>query len=216
MHFDSNADTTLHLQFTNVDTRQTPTVFTFPAGYQRIRSKQSFDEISRNGRFLAGMASHSSGDQIIFALNIGTRALPGNNVVQEPTYVRVLNWMGDHISCQGLTGVCLITTYSDPSNGWQPLEGELFLQYTDGSVLRLAHHRSGECGYWVQPRATLSRNGRYIVFASDWAQETGQHSCNSSYELGAGDAYVIDLQAGGEPPPPFSPIAFLYLPTVRH
>lgn len=75
IHFDDNADTTLRLQFTDVTTGQTTTVFTFPANYERIRSNQSFDEISRDGRFLAGMASLSGGDQMLFSLNLATGTL---------------------------------------------------------------------------------------------------------------------------------------------
>ncbi|MCP5097687.1 MAG: hypothetical protein GY943_19240, partial [Chloroflexi bacterium] len=227
IHFDSNEDTTLRLQFTNVTNGQTSTVFTFPATYERIRSNQSFDEISRNGRYLAGMASLSNGDQMLFVLNLdtmtlgaemalsadlyagacaadpqwgelepdwvgvsplgnylvvqwvrdgttrcsgletfnlttgafvgrvydghqhgdlgimpdgtteffmtfelyhpsgnlslGIRQLPGNAIVQDPTYIRTMDWVGDHISCQGLAGACLITTISDGSNGQQAL-----------------------------------------------------------------------------------------------
>ncbi|MEZ4591961.1 MAG: hypothetical protein R3D55_12595 [Chloroflexota bacterium] len=316
IHFDDNADTTLRVQFTDVTTGQTSTVFTFPAPYQRIRSNQSFDEISRDGRFLAGMASLSDGDQMLFALNLetgtlgaelrlsanlyggpcapdptwgevepdwvgvsplanylvvqwtrdgttrcsgletfdistgafvgrvydghqhgdlgvmadgtteffmtyelyhpsgnlalGYRLLPGNATVQAPVYLRTLDWMGDHISCQGPAGVCLITTISDNGNGWQPLEGELFLQYLDGSVERLAHHRSSGCGYWVQPRASLSRDGRFVIFATDW----GSGICSSPVDLGAGDPYLIDLGSSG-PPPDFTPVAWNYLPHVQ-
>ena len=75
IHFDDNSDTTLRLQFTDVTNGQTTTVFTFPSLYERIRSNQSFDEISRNGRYLAGMASLSDGDQMLFTLNIETGTL---------------------------------------------------------------------------------------------------------------------------------------------
>lgn len=315
IHFDDNADTTLRVQFTNVTTGQTTTVFTFPAPYERIRSNQSFDEISRNGRYLGGMASLSDGDQMLFALNIetgtlgaqlrlsadlyggpcapdpqwgevepdwigvsplanymvvqwtrdgtercsgletfdittgafvgrvydghqhgdlgvmadgvteffmtyelyhpsgllslGYRTLPGNATVQDPVYLRTMDWIGDHISCKGPDGVCLITTIVDTGNGWQPLEGELFLQYLDGSVERLTHHRSSGCGYWVQPRGSLSRDGRYAIFATDW----GSGNCASPLDLGAGDAYLIELQ-GSSPPPGFTPTAWVYLPLV--
>ena len=105
----------------------------------------------------------------------------------------MLNWgIGEHISCRGPRGVCLVTTGSPASNGWNPFEAELFLQYTDGSVLRLAHHRSSNCGYWVQPRATISRDGRYVVFASDWGREK---DCG---DMGRGDPYIIDLLANSE------------------
>jgi hypothetical protein len=69
-------------------------------------------------------------------------------------------------------------------------------------VLRLAHHRSTRCGYWVQPRASMSRDGRYVVFASDWGQATGGNSCAGGNDLGRGDPYIIDLGASRPPDPP--------------
>lgn len=65
---------------------------------------------------------------------------------------------------------------------------------------RLVHHRSSSCAYWVQPRASLSRDGRYVIFASDWQQETGVNGCDTEKYLGRGDAYVIDLGATTAPP----------------
>ena len=101
-------------------------------------------------------------------------------------------WLGAHISGQGPDGVFLVTASHDASNGWGAIEGEIYLQYTNGQVLRLAHHRSTEDGYWVQPRASISRDGRYVVFASDWGRNTG----------GLGDPYIIDLGITTPPPPP--------------
>jgi hypothetical protein len=138
---------------------------------------------------------HPSGNEAL-----GVRTLPGTSTVSPPTYVQELDWIADHISCQGPHGVCLVTTYDNETGGWSALEGELFLQYTDGSVLRLAHHRSSGCGYWVQPRASISRDGRYVVFASDWGQETGTDSCGGGNDLGAGDPYIIDLSASCDLP----------------
>ena len=78
-----------------------------------------------------------------------------------------------HISCQGSAGVCLVSKGSSLGDAWQAMDGELLLVYADSTVaqphlLRLAHHRASGCGYWVQPRASLSLDGRYAVFASDW------------------------------------------------
>jgi hypothetical protein len=148
---------------------------------------------------------HPSGN-----LALGYRELPGTTPVQEPTYVRVMDWVGDHISCQGPPGVCLVTTWGDPGDGWSALEGEIFLQYLDGSVARLAHHRSSNCGYWVQPRASLSRDGRFAIFASDWAY--GDDDSCGALALGAGDPYLVDL--GGDAPPPPEDVNYLYLPAV--
>jgi hypothetical protein len=300
VHFDSNEDTTVRLQLTDVDTGDTSTLFTFPDGYVRVRSNQSFDELSEDGRWLAGLAATADDDQMIFALNIengelgaqlsladlydrfcqpdpewgviepdwigvsplgntlvvqwprdgvarcsgmetfdiqtgefigwvydghqhgdlvlradgvteyfmtfelyhpsgnlsiGARALPGGETASEPEYVQEMDWVGEHISCRGAPGLCLVTTFANPDDGWSPLEGELFLQYVDGSVLRLAHHRSTSCGYWVQPRASLSRSGLYAIFTSDWGQDTGENSCSGGSDLGRGDVYVIDLTA---------------------
>jgi hypothetical protein len=101
-----------------------------------------------------------------------------------------------------MRGECLVTAGSDPANGWGPFEAELFLQRTDGTVLRLAHHRSTSCGYWVQPRASVSRDGRYVVFASDWGRETGRSGCSGGDDLGRGDVYIIDLMGGRANTPP--------------
>lgn len=303
VHYDSNADTTLRVQYTNVDTLQTTTVFAFPAPYERIRSNQSFDELSKDGRWMAGMASLADGNQMIFALDldnlevgaqftvselyagpcesdpdwpeaepdwigvsplghylvvqwardgttrcsgletfdlqtgefvgriyeghqhgdlgvdsdgleffmtfelaapppdndrpaIGLRALPGTSTASSPTYLQVLDWgNAEHISCQGPPGACLVTAGTWDANGWTAFEGELFLQYTDGRVLRLVHHCSSSCGYWVQPRASISRDGRYAVFASDWGRRL---DCG---DLGRGDPYIMDLSAGTTPTP---------------
>jgi len=303
VHFDSNADPVVRLQFTDLDTLSTTTVFTFPTQYEYVRVNQSFDELSEDGRWLAGMVTRSDGASVLFALDLqnltlgaqlpipdlytgpcesdpqwpeaepdwvgvsplgnylvvqwtrdgttrcsgletfdlqtgvfvgrvydghqhgdlgvdsdgvteifmtfemsapppnndrtalGVRQLPGTSTVSPPTYVQVLDWgSGEHISCRGTHGACLVTGDTWDTNGWGPFEGELFLQYTDGSVLRLAHHRSSSCGYWVQPRASISRDGRYVVFASDWGQETGTDSCSGD-SLGGGDPCIIDLQA---------------------
>ncbi|MEW6213037.1 MAG: cadherin-like domain-containing protein, partial [Acidobacteriota bacterium] len=127
--------------------------------------------------------------------SIGVRRFPGTASVTPPSYVQLIDWgNGEHISCRGSRGECLVTAGSDPANGWGPFEAELFLQRTDGTVLRLAHHRSTSCGYWVQPRGSVSRDGRYVIFASDWGRETGRDGCSGGQELGRGDVYIIDLR----------------------
>ncbi len=302
VYFDSNEDETLRVMFTNVDTLQTSTYYTFPSSYLRIRGNQSFDELSEDGVWLGGMMTRSDGANVIFSLNLesqtlgaliplpdlyasscqpdptwgelepdwvgvsplgryimvqwqrdgtsrcsglesydiqsgafagrvydghqhgdlgimpdgdteffmtfelaapppdndrpalGLRLLPGNSTVAEPEFLQVLDWgNAEHISCRGPWGICLITAGSDSGNGWNPFEGELFLQYTDGSVRRLIHHRSSSCGYWVQPRASISRDGNFVIFASDWGMQSGQGSCDSLTD-GQGDPFLIDLR----------------------
>lgn len=310
VHYDSNEDTTVRVQYSQLDSLQTNTIFTFPAQYQYIRSNQSFDELSRDGQWTAGMVSREDGAMVIFALNLQTatlgailplpdlysgpcqpdpqwgqlepdwvgvsplgrylvvqwprdglarcsgletfdlesgvftgrvsdshqhgdlgllpdgqteifvtfeiyhpsgqlaiayRLLPGEATVSQPVYLQTLDWMAAHISCQGPAGVCLVTTEADPSNGWQALEGEIYLLYSDGSVRRLSHHRTSNCGYWVQPRASLSADGRYAIFASDW----GQASCGGNFPLGQGDPYLVEWNM-----PVFIGSDFVYLPII--
>jgi len=297
IHFDDNSDTTIRVQLSNVDTLTTTTLFTFPAPYERLIVNRSSDELSEDGRWLAGVATRSDGAWVIFAFDIqnralgaqlpipdlypdscapdpdygeippdwvgvsplgrylvvqwvrdgtarcsgletfnlqtgafvgrvydghqhgdlgvqpdgnteffmafelyhpngnlwlGIRELPGISSVSPPTYVQELDWgNGEHISCRGPNGACLVTAGSDPANGWTAFEAELFLQYTDGGVLRLAHHRSSSCGYWVQPRASISRDGRYAIFASDWGR---QLDCGDPI-FGRGDPYMVELSS---------------------
>ncbi|HEV8718120.1 MAG TPA: hypothetical protein VGX03_35550, partial [Candidatus Binatia bacterium] len=126
--------------------------------------------------------------------------LPGTATQAEPHYVQLLDWkaLTSHISCQGPPGVCLISATSWPQatccrSGWQPFQQEIYLQYLSGGtqpnygpVVRLAHHRSSEEGYWAQPHATLSQDGHYVLFGSDWGIDAGQEHV---------DPYLIELSA---------------------
>lgn len=308
VHFDSNEDETLRLQQTDVAGGAVEAVFTFPSEYERVRGNQSFDEISRTGEWLAGMAATSSG-QTIFAFNLaegrlgveldldelyrgrcapdpqwgnlepdwigvsplgnwlmvqwaaagtdrcngleafdietgeftgrvtaghphGDLALlsdgttevfvttelsgppPGDNFVggqpgdgdvdgnypalsyrtlpgppsgeQEPSYLYLTDWILEHVSCRGPSGWCLATFVESLANGAaDPLEGELVLFRLDGEgIARLGHHRSSSGGYWQQPRASISNDGRYVIFDSDW---------KGGGPPGPPAVYVIDL-----------------------
>jgi hypothetical protein len=294
VHFDTNADADVTIQMTDVERGATTDLTTLP-GLVRIDVNRSFDELSQDGRWLAGLGYQEDESPAIFAwdleagrfgaylplfemfeercepdptwgvlfpdwiapsplgtylvvqwerggpvacggletfdprsgefvgrvydghqhsdlgvsvdgreflmvyetyhpsgmASIGVRWLPGTATVGEPTYVLVLpDWFGGHISCQGPPGQCLITTSPVPDNGWQPLEAEIFLLSLDGTVRRLAHHRSSDCGYWTQPHGTLSRDGTMAAFNSDW----GAATCGPANEgLGTADAYVLEL-----------------------
>lgn len=120
-----------------------------------------------------------------------------------------LDWSHSmHISCQGPVGInwCVAGTYNGESNGWQQFEGEIFKVYLDsidaypaGSgpsnphIERLAHHRSNPvvCGdnYWLQPHASINRDGTQIIFGSHWRSAT----C-------APEAYILELTGAGAIP----------------
>lgn len=59
---------------------------------------------------------------------------------------------------------------SDWQSRWKPRNNELLLVKLDGSERRrLAHHRSRVNGdYWWQPRASISRDGRFALFDSNF------------------------------------------------
>ncbi|MBS3167981.1 hypothetical protein J4216_02570 [Candidatus Woesearchaeota archaeon] len=104
-----------------------------------------------------------------------------------------------HLSCQGAPGVCVVT--SEPEIKGNPFDDEIYLVYLDSDVQRgdnsnakvrrLAHTRlddtscevDGEFSYRMQPQASISRDGSYVVFASNWGK------CgDASY------SYLIDLR----------------------
>jgi len=329
--FDDNGDSTLRLEQLNVDSGSVTPLFTFPANYQTIVTVSSSDELSNDGRWLAGLATTPSGN-VIFSLNIeesitqfqlvgtqvpisdlfqptgsceiytdidengqpivygavdpdwiGVSPLGNYLIVQwerdgttpcsglelrniqtgalianirdrhdhgslgltadgreaflsimgespensqlpalaywelgdrssNPHFLLTIPWNLDHVSCVGPRGICAVTSYYAEGNQRQVFDGEIYLIGFDRSVKRLLHHRSSECGYWVQPRASISRDGRYIVFDSDLQIETGgQTSCERLNTLeGGGEVYIIDLGAaptlgGGSPPAQCSP-----------
>ena len=303
VHFDSNADSRVLLQETNLDDLSTTTLFAFPERYQTVLGSMSWEEMSRDGVWTAAALVRDDDETVITSLNLDSktlgaelaiqdlfasacepdpvwgvlepdwigvsplgnylvvqwardgvdrcsgletfdlatgdfvgrvydghqhgdlgvdsdgeseffmttefsspednnrpalaiRSLPGTETVSEPDYLRVMDWADlDHISCQGPHGVCLVSwgRSDDPE---QPLKDEIFMIRTDGSVVRLVHHQSSKCGYWVQPRASISRDGSLAVFASDWGAATGAESCASEFDLRLSDPYIIEIPTG--------------------
>ncbi len=55
-------------------------------------------------------------------------------------------------------------------------DNEIFQLATDGSnrVRRLAHHRSVAVTYEAQPKANISRDGRFVAFTSNWGRAGGR------------------------------------------
>jgi hypothetical protein len=74
-------------------------------------------------------------------------------------------------------------------------EDEIVLTRVDGTaVYRLAHARSRSSeGYWAEPRAALSRDGKYVIFTSTMAYPNG---CPSNMHVPGEclDVYLIKVQ----------------------
>ena len=57
-----------------------------------------------------------------------------------------------------------------------PFDNEIVQVATDGSnrVRRIAHHRSVVSIFEDQPKASISRDGRYVAFTSNWGTIGGR------------------------------------------
>jgi hypothetical protein len=90
-----------------------------------------------------------------------------------------------------------------PTGYWGYLTNEVDLISLDGSkIYRLVHHRSrpGASDYWKSSRACLSRDGKYVVYDSDYGM--GQNTPVTDYT----DVYLINTGVAGSasvaPQPP--------------
>lgn len=105
-----------------------------------------------------------------------------------------------HISCrnQRMPGWAFVSTYWDglgqrPDDAPIAFENEVFALSLQSSVAtpvvrRLAHTRMNErADYFDEPHATVSRDGRMVLFASNF----GQYVSDEEYD----DTYAIDLRS---------------------
>ncbi|MBI2438610.1 MAG: hypothetical protein HYV36_07355 [Lentisphaerae bacterium] len=288
--FDSNdtgsGNVTVVVEKVNVRTGSRSALMTLPGTYERVSAAISWEEMSRDGRWLGAYLYQADGNMRFVAIDVRNRTLGAQLSVSGdggPNWVAaspsgqylVIQWNGDgaeryrgvelynittgayvghvaehrqhgdmgydengneiyvttyfgnsllltttrfpgsvnfsagydkvildtgwdhvgHISCQGPNGVCVL---SGDGNAGQPFAGEIYLVYTAGTaadngqnsqalVRRLAHHRSSNCEYYHQPQPTMSLDGRYVIFASDWGV------CDNG-----ADDYIIDLWSMNE------------------
>lgn len=79
------------------------------------------------------------------------------------------------------------------TNNWKLYEDELVLARIDGKVIfRLAHARSRSAeGFWAEPRAAISRDGKYVIFDSNMAY--AENGCPRGLEDCA-DVYLIRVR----------------------
>lgn len=85
-------------------------------------------------------------------------------------------------------------SFQEPSTkNWRLYEDEIVLARVDGgAIYRLAHARSRSAeGYWAQPHAAISRDGRFVVFTSNMAYPNG---CPTGMHAGeCSDVYLIKV-----------------------
>jgi hypothetical protein len=124
------------------------------------------------------------------------------------------NWIvvsGEDNSSPGAASYPLAANWNQPTpptnnpnsaGYWGYLTNEILLLNLDGSkVYRIAHHRSrpGASDYWKETRASVSRDGKYVVFDSDFG--LGQNTPVTDYT----DVFLISTGIGlgaTKPAPP--------------
>jgi hypothetical protein len=126
---------------------------------------------------------------------------------QETELLRVSPLFDQHISCRNekRREYCFISTFDyidrliDDSLSWLPFEDEVFALKLDGSgeVERIAHHHSRRYSpltpdpdnsvYWAEPHATADRDGRRVLFGSNWRE--------SMQNVSSVDAWVVDFSS---------------------
>src|SRR6185503_13123798 len=100
---------------------------------------------------------------------------------------------GNHVSMLANDdGWAMISNFNIGSVPAGVFHNEIFQVATDGSgrVRRIAHHRSVYYSYYDQPRANISRDGRFAAYTSNWGSRTRR------------DVFIVRISAGGSAPPP--------------
>lgn len=116
-----------------------------------------------------------------------------------------LNWsIADHVSLRADSERFVVASTYAGDGRFHAFEDEIYLAYLDGSgFVRLAHTRSFENNpdegerYWAQPRATVDRGGRWVV----WTSDLGSSSRTDVLLL----EIPAELRPQAAPPPPPAP-----------
>lgn len=178
-----------------------------PYSTARYRGVEVYDSNMRFVRQLVAWMAHGdlcrdgNGDAVLVQSNAPSPAPHQNShwLVSHrirdgrETYLQRLTWeQVPHVSCNqrgpsSRAVVSLYVPYNPSASRFVAFDNEIYLLALDGSreVRRLAHHRSVPQGsYFYESRASESRSGRYIVFASNFGKSlTGSADYTDTYLL---------------------------------
>lgn len=186
------------------------TITWYQAGTSRYTGIELFDrnmvfqrQLTRAGGHMDVTRDTDGSEVLVWASSADPAPLCDNGVVKvrlsdaRQTCLTELDWsLGIHVSCPDADGACIVSTYApadpSPSGNWPAYTNEVFQVNLDGSeVRRLAHHRSRPYnGYNYMARATVSRDGRRVVYSSNFGR---QESSGAPTEYS--DAYLISVAA---------------------
>jgi len=101
---------------------------------------------------------------------------------------------------------------------WRPWDDEVLAIQTDGGadgahVYRFAHHRSDvrndqaplQTSFWYLPRPNVSRDGRWVLFTSNWEKTLGTDPGESPGERARQDVFLLRLNPKDFPELRFKP-----------
>jgi len=185
----------------------------YQTGSGRYAGMELYDRDMGFLRQLATVNGHkdvgrdTDGQAVLFWMNAADPQAPAdcqNGIVKirladaQRTCVLSLGWgMAGHVSAPDDGGWFFVSTYApgDPlpvASQWRPYTAEVLQVRADGSeVRRLAHHRSRPLNdYWYTPRAAVSRDGRRLVYSSNYGLPT-----ILGYDRNYSDVYLVDVAA---------------------
>jgi hypothetical protein len=102
---------------------------------------------------------------------------------------------------------------------WRAWDDEIIAVQTDAApgadatVWRFAHHRTDVradnnalgVSFWYEPRPNVSRDGRWVMFTSNWEKTLGTDPTGDSTTRARQDVFVVELKPSSEPPAPPPP-----------
>ena len=185
----------------------------YETGAGRYAGMELFDRNMQFLRQLATVNGHkdvgrdTDGQAVLLWINAADPQAPAgcqNALVKirlsdgQRTCLLSLDWsLAVHVSAPDAGDWFFVSTYApaDPSpllGAWRPYTDEILQVRLDGSeVRRLAHHRSRPFDdYWYTPRAAVSRDGRRLVYSSNYGLPA-----ILQYGSYYSDAYLIDVSA---------------------
>jgi hypothetical protein len=185
----------------------------FQAGTGPYSGVEQYDRNMNFRRQVAPVIGHmdvgrdTDGAPVLVWMNAADPQAPAdcqNGVVKirladgQRTCVVSLDWsLAAHVSVPDAGQWFFVATYApgdpNPSPGeWRRYTGEVLQVSMDGSeVRRLAHHRSRPFNdYWYAPRAAVSRDGRRLVYSSNYGLPS-----ILGYSRAYSDVYLVDVAA---------------------
>jgi len=180
----------------------------FAHGTGRSQGIEMFDRNMNFLRQVARAGGHmdvtrdTNGDEVLVWMNAGDPAPICNNGLVKirladatPTCLVTFDWsLSGHVSATDNSGWVFVETYAPsdpiPPSGWFRYTNEIIQIKLDGTqIRRLAHHRSRPFNnYSYQPRVSVSRDGRKLVYSSNYGLQA-----ISGNPREYSDAYLIDV-----------------------